>query len=181
LITWSVWKLRSKERSQLVTADALDDIKVYEQICLMSYEVDILARGLDVIFCGLNPVRAPPSRATISRMEPIASGRCCISPVSPMYGFSRKKSGVCSNMAAGSLPSFSGRPILITGLAFFSVCSSAMTYTTNFPNTENPISEDGHWQNGATNGIDWTDCRTKPGLVFWHRKRRRQEPIRRFY
>lgn len=53
--TWSVRKLRSKERSQLVTADALDDIKVYEQICLMSYEVDILARGLDVIFCGLNP------------------------------------------------------------------------------------------------------------------------------
>jgi hypothetical protein len=41
-----------------------------------------------------------------------------------------------------------------------------MTYATDFPNTENPISEDGHWQNGATNGIDWTDCRTKPGLVF---------------
>ena len=56
--------------------------------------------------------------------------------------------------------------ILITCLAFFSVCASAMTYTTNFPNTENPISEDGHWQNGAANGIDWTDCRTKPGLVF---------------
>jgi TDG/mug DNA glycosylase family protein len=38
-----------------VIADALDDIKVYAQICLMSYEADILARGLDVIFCGLNP------------------------------------------------------------------------------------------------------------------------------
>jgi len=41
-----------------------------------------------------------------------------------------------------------------------------MTYTTNFANTENPISEGGKWQNGAANGVDWTNCRTKSGLVF---------------
>jgi hypothetical protein len=56
--------------------------------------------------------------------------------------------------------------ILITGLTFISTGAFANTYPTNFANAENPISEDGHWQNGATNGVDWADCRTKPGLVF---------------
>ena len=55
---------------------------------------------------------------------------------------------------------------LITGLVFFSASVSATTYTTNFPNTENPIAEGGNWKNGAADGIDWTNCRTKPGLVF---------------
>jgi hypothetical protein len=56
--------------------------------------------------------------------------------------------------------------ISIAGLFFFSAFASAMTYTTNFPNTENPMSEHDHWKNGAADGIDWTNCRTKPGLVF---------------
>ena len=42
----------------------------------------------------------------------------------------------------------------------------AETYTTNFPLTENPISEDGHWINGLTNGIDWADVATTPGKAF---------------
>ena len=56
--------------------------------------------------------------------------------------------------------------ILIAGLVFFSASTSAMTYSTNFPSTENPISEGGRWKNGAVEGIDWTNCRTQPGLVF---------------
>ena len=40
------------------------------------------------------------------------------------------------------------------------------TYTTNFPLTENPISEGGHWINGKTVGLDWTNIRTTPGLAF---------------
>lgn len=36
-----------------------------------------------------------------------------------------------------------------------------------FPNTENPISSEcGGWLNGATDGLDWTNERTTPGLVF---------------
>jgi hypothetical protein len=31
----------------------------------------------------------------------------------------------------------------------------AATYTTNFPLTENPIFEGGHWINGLINGLDW--------------------------
>src|SRR5271165_3076183 len=34
---------------------SLDDAEVYEEVGLISYQLDILARGLDVIFCGLNP------------------------------------------------------------------------------------------------------------------------------
>lgn len=40
------------------------------------------------------------------------------------------------------------------------------TYTTNFPATENPISEGGNWRNGQREGIDWKDIRTVPGLAF---------------
>ena len=42
----------------------------------------------------------------------------------------------------------------------------AATYTTNFPLTENPISEGGHWINGLINGIDWADVATTPGRAF---------------
>jgi hypothetical protein len=40
------------------------------------------------------------------------------------------------------------------------------TYTTNFPLTENPLSESGKWINGGTTGLDWTNVRTTPGLAF---------------
>ncbi|MGH2398043.1 MAG: hypothetical protein ACRDFW_13940, partial [bacterium] len=40
------------------------------------------------------------------------------------------------------------------------------TYTTNFPATENPISEGGRWINGESVGLDWKDVRTIPGLAF---------------
>jgi hypothetical protein len=41
-----------------------------------------------------------------------------------------------------------------------------MSYSTNFPLTEDPISEGGHWINGKTTGIDWFDVATQPGLAF---------------
>ena len=45
---------------------------------------------------------------------------------------------------------------------------SARTYTTNFPNTENPISEGGIWINGKTNGMDWSDVSSASGLAIGH-------------
>ncbi|MGO8790183.1 MAG: hypothetical protein ACLQVL_22760 [Terriglobia bacterium] len=39
-------------------------------------------------------------------------------------------------------------------------------YSTNFPRAENPISEGGKWINGQTNGLDWANVRTIPGLAF---------------
>jgi hypothetical protein len=40
------------------------------------------------------------------------------------------------------------------------------TYTTDFPRTENPISEGGNWSNGKTDGVHWSDVRTTRGLAF---------------
>jgi hypothetical protein len=42
------------------------------------------------------------------------------------------------------------------------------SYTTAFPLTENPISEGGSWINGQTDGIDWHDMSTTPGLAIGH-------------
>jgi hypothetical protein len=46
--------------------------------------------------------------------------------------------------------------------------SGAQSYTTNFPATENPISEGGRWINGGTVGLDWTNVSTTPGLAIGH-------------
>jgi hypothetical protein len=40
------------------------------------------------------------------------------------------------------------------------------TYTTNFPLTENPLSEGGNWINGQTAGLDWKNFRTTAGFAF---------------
>jgi hypothetical protein len=42
------------------------------------------------------------------------------------------------------------------------------SYTTAFPLTENPISEGGSWLNGQTDGLDWHDMSTTPGLAIGH-------------
>jgi len=42
----------------------------------------------------------------------------------------------------------------------------AQTYTTNFPLTENPISEGGKWINAGVVGLDWNNVRTTPGFAF---------------
>jgi len=40
------------------------------------------------------------------------------------------------------------------------------SYSTNFPATENPMSQGGAWLNGATDGADWGDVRTASNLAF---------------
>ena len=44
--------------------------------------------------------------------------------------------------------------------------TSLNSYTTNFPLTENPISESGNWINGGSVGLAWSNVRTTPGLAF---------------
>jgi hypothetical protein len=39
-------------------------------------------------------------------------------------------------------------------------------YTTRFLHAENPISERGKWLNGQTDGLDWANVQTTPGLAF---------------
>jgi fibronectin type 3 domain-containing protein len=40
------------------------------------------------------------------------------------------------------------------------------SYSTNFPLTENPISEGGNWINGGTTGLDWGNISTTPGYAI---------------
>jgi hypothetical protein len=44
--------------------------------------------------------------------------------------------------------------------------ATAESYTTNFPSTENPISESGRWVGGKTIGLAWADFQSTPGLAF---------------
>lgn len=48
----------------------------------------------------------------------------------------------------------------------FPISALARTYTTAFPGTENPLSEGGNWVNGGVTGLDWTNVRKTPGMVF---------------
>jgi len=41
-------------------------------------------------------------------------------------------------------------------------------FSTTFPLTENPISEQGKWVNGGSVGLDWTNISTTPGLAVGH-------------
>jgi hypothetical protein len=45
------------------------------------------------------------------------------------------------------------------------LAGEVQTYTTSFPNTENPISEGGRWMSAGIFG-SWSDMRTTPGLAF---------------
>ena len=58
--------------------------------------------------------------------------------------------------------------MLFCCLLGWSHCPEAMarTYTTNFPLTENPISEGNSWSNGLAIGLDWKNVRTTPGFAF---------------
>jgi hypothetical protein len=44
------------------------------------------------------------------------------------------------------------------------------TYKTSFTAAENPISENGSWINGKTNGIDWSDVSTVKGHAIGHQR-----------
>jgi hypothetical protein len=42
----------------------------------------------------------------------------------------------------------------------------AATYSTLFPNAENPISEGGMWIGGKTTGLQWADFQSVPGFAY---------------
>ena len=46
------------------------------------------------------------------------------------------------------------------------VIVDAAGYSTTFPLTENPISENAQWTNGGSVGLNWHNVRTTPGFAF---------------
>lgn len=56
--------------------------------------------------------------------------------------------------------------LLVTFVALFFVAeATARTYTTNFDNAENPLSEGGNWVNGGVNGTVWANVKTLNGAA----------------
>ena len=55
-----------------------------------------------------------------------------------------------------------------TGVGGSGGAGGGRSYTTTFPLTENPISENSNWINGQTTGLDWHDMSTTPGLAIGH-------------
>ncbi len=56
---------------------------------------------------------------------------------------------------------------IVTAIVLLVVCTGelwANSYHTTFPLTENPISENGHWINGGSVGLDWTNVQTTGGM-----------------
>lgn len=45
-------------------------------------------------------------------------------------------------------------------------CAHAASYSTSFPQNENPISEGGRWVNGRTTGLDWKNVITSNGNAY---------------
>ncbi len=56
--------------------------------------------------------------------------------------------------------------VILLFLMLSCTSASAQTYATNFPLTDNPISENGHWISGKSVGLDWADVSTTPGLAI---------------
>jgi hypothetical protein len=59
-----------------------------------------------------------------------------------------------------------GNSVISAAVAVTVSNSSRRPYITNFPLSQNPISEGGNWINGQTVGLDWANVQTTPGLAF---------------
>ena len=44
--------------------------------------------------------------------------------------------------------------------------SSSNGYSTAFPDTEDPLTQNGEWINAGTTGLDWNNCQSNPGFAF---------------
>jgi hypothetical protein len=55
---------------------------------------------------------------------------------------------------------------MITAFALLSWSLYAMSYRTDFPAAENPISQGHRWYNGADDGLDWCNVQTSAGYAW---------------
>ena len=75
-------------------------------------------------------------------------------------------SGLATGIAGGASQITATLGGVVSASDILTVTTSGNSYTTNFPLTEDPISEGGKWINGKVTGIDWANVRTTPGLAF---------------
>jgi hypothetical protein len=146
--------------------------------CAFSITAKPTASGVRSAFLTLtdNAVGSPHQVALT-----VTGGTSTVSLNPAVLNFGTIAPGSCSAVQQTTLTNTGSTALTITNLGFtgtnpldFPVggtgsCPSLLasrTYTTNFPATENPISEGGNWINGGTTGLDWANVRTTPGLAF---------------
>ena len=117
---------------------------------------------------------------------------CAIYPKSILFDCPTRKHSSKSHSAFSGPRSFPNRSLAsLTGAltifcfcVFISGCSSfsqrgsletstnsAATsntpgYLTSFPDTEDPLTQNGNWVNGGYTGLDWNNCQSTPGFAF---------------
>jgi chitodextrinase len=85
------------------------------------------------------------------------------SPYSAVWNTAQSANG--SHVLTAIAVDAAGNRAVSSGVTVTVNNSSGRTYTTNFPLTENPISEGGSWINGETTGLDWAGVQTTGGIV----------------
>ena len=87
-----------------------------------------------------------------------------------LYGFARQSVlGACLLWAALSAAAPPCPPTQLAvdgGSATASPPCPSSGYTTNFPGTENPLSEGGVWVDGKATGLDWNNPQSASGKVY---------------
>jgi hypothetical protein len=58
------------------------------------------------------------------------------------------------------------RGLFLAAVLFVVLPASAVTYSTSFPLTENPVSEGGKWVNGKADGVSWNNIATANGFAI---------------
>jgi subtilisin family serine protease len=121
------------------------------------------------------------AQATVSFIAPGSNGGSPITSyrvTSNPGGVTRTRAGspqTVTGLANGTSYTFTVQAINAIGTGPASAASNAVTptaggggasYTTNFPATENPISQGGMWINGKAVGLDWNNVQTTPGKAF---------------
>ncbi len=82
-------------------------------------------------------------------------------------GWNTSKTADGSHVLTAIAVDSAGNHAVSSGVTVMVNNTSGRTYTTNFPLTENPISEGGNWTNGGQSpALDWTNCRTSSGLAY---------------
>jgi subtilisin family serine protease len=121
------------------------------------------------------------AQATVSFTAPASNGG---SPITS-YRMTSNPGGIAvtgsaspltvTGLANGTSSTFTVQAINAIGTGPASAASNAVTptggtggasYSTNFPATENPISQGGMWFNGNAAGLDWNNVQTTPGKAF---------------
>jgi hypothetical protein len=81
------------------------------------------------------------------------NGRSVGSATSQIYSLNSKPLG----SATGNMSSWNGLSLNL---------AAGNSYATDFAATESPLSESGHWINGKTTGLDWSDCASVLGVAY---------------